>query len=160
VDLDAVGAGESEGRVMSWQKELEGKFVWCPRTGLVGVVKKAWEEKSYVDFNRRVVPHPVIEFEDGSSAVARDEDQRSFQPMSKNAALLYELSTKVTSDTVRLLADHARGYGLDARTSATIISAVVMRQGRVLKALADRRDDEPQAPTDPAAPAAPAAPVP
>lgn len=143
---------------MSWQEALEGKFVWCPRTGLVGVVKKVWAARSYVDFNRALVPHPVIEFEDGSSAVARDEDQGAFQPMTKNAALLYELSTKVTSDTARLLADHARGYGLDAKMSATIISSVLLRQGCVIKAVADRRDDEPQGPDGGAAPAAAATP--
>jgi hypothetical protein len=140
--------------VSEWQKELEGKFVWCPRTGLVGVVKRAWAAGSFVDANRNVVAHPVLEFEDGSSAVARDEDRSGFQPMSRNAALLHELSTRVVADSSKLLADHARGYGLDAKISALVISQVLMRQGRVLRALADRRDDEPQVPPSPAAPAA------
>jgi hypothetical protein len=123
-----------------WRQELVGKFVWHHQLGIAGVVAAAHGPGEYVDAQGRNVADPVVEFEDGSSAVASDDRQHLFRPMSRNAAMLHELSTKVVADAVELLAKHAAAYGLDVRLSALAISNVVARQGRLLRAVADKRD--------------------
>jgi hypothetical protein len=139
-----------------WRGDLVGKFVWNPVIGFAGVVTKVWGPGEYEGPDGRKVAAPVLEFEDGTSSVASDDRQSNFQPMSRNAALLHELSTRVVADGARLLATHAHAYGLDAKVSALIVSLVLARQARVLKALADRKepDDEPPAADPPKLPSA------
>jgi hypothetical protein len=124
----------------TWQQDLVGKFVWATQLGVMGVVAKAHGPGEYADARGRKVTAPVLELEDGQSCVADDARQRDFEPMSKSAALLMELGTRVVADATRLLADHARAYGLAPKVSALVVSTVLAGQARILKQLADRKE--------------------
>jgi hypothetical protein len=146
----------------TWQEDLVGKFVWNPLFGYAGVVAKAHGPGEYVpvanDEQRMLnhepspVPAPVLEFEDGTSLVASDDRRENFRPMSRNAAMLHELATKVVADTTMLLAEHAKAYGLDPSTAAFVVSQVLTRQARALKKVQDQQPKkEPDGPPEPPA---------
>jgi hypothetical protein len=155
-------AGRSEeAGVTTWQEELQGKFVWNPQLGFAGVVAKAHgpgeyrpkanDQQRMVDSEPTPVPAPVIEFEDGTSMVASDDRRANFQPMTKSAAMLHELATKVVQDSTLLLAEHAKAYGLGPKVSALVIGQVLARQARALRKVQDVKEVA-DGPEEPAAP--------
>jgi hypothetical protein len=110
-----------------------GELVLVPSMRFAGVVARVHGAGEFRDRDGRVVSLPVVEFEDGTTLTAPADEPGKFVVMSEKAAKLQEIAARVVGDVVRLLAEHAKAFGLNPGESADVIASALSRQAAALR---------------------------